>query len=187
MADRTLQQVKALYGEILGIADHLPTSLLNPSVIELYNGAVDELSKVSNSDYSRFEATHADISRNFKNTVYRVDTVKPKMGALLSRLEQEFDLHKPSRGEQLSSPTIVTINNNNQFSVTIVPIQEVLQSITDVDLCADVEALKEVIQGDKDKHKASSLLNRIQQKSWDVFIALLPIVLEQLGRSNSGH
>lgn len=152
MAERQIQQIRNIYGEILGIADHLPptTSAVTTSVVNLYNSAVDELNRVSDSNYDRFKITSADTSRYHANA-YTADTVKPKLGATLARLEQEFGFHKPSRGESQPSTTIVTVNNNNQLSVTVVPIQEVLQTITDESLRADVEALKEVIQGDKDK------------------------------------
>jgi hypothetical protein len=181
MADRQIQQIRSIYGEILGIADHLAPNLVPASSIVLYNGAIDELSSISASDYSRFKATSADA---YSQTDYYVSAVKPKMGSLLARLEQEFGFYKPERGAPQPTTNIVTIHNNNQLSVTVIPIQEVLQTITDDEgLRADVEALKAVIEGNKDKKRASSLLSSIQQKSWEVFIALLPVVLEHLGRS----
>lgn len=182
MAEKQVQQIKALYGEILGTADHLPKNSVHRTVIQLYNGAVDDLNRISDSDYSRFKANQDDL---YSDPYYAVSSLKPKMGALLARLEQEFDFHKPNRGEQSAAPMIMTVTNNNQLNVTIVPIQEILQNITDEDLRADVEELKAIVQGSKDKRRASNLLNSIQQKSWDVFIALLPVVLEHLGRQQN--
>lgn len=76
---------------------------------------------------------------------------------------------------------IVTVNNNNQLGVTVVPIEHILQKVTDENLRKDIEELKTVIEGSRDKKKANGLLSKIQEKSWDVLIALLPVVLEKLG------
>jgi hypothetical protein len=182
MAEKQVQQVRNIYGEILGIGDHLPTGTVKASVTDLYNAAVDELNKVSGSDYSRFKIGTGEYIRL---DIYRADSVRAKIASLLARLEQEFGFHKPLlRGESQPSTNIVTINNNNQLSVTVVPIQEILQRIIDPELRVEVEELKTIIEGDKDMSKASRLLNAIQQKSWDVFIALLPVVLERLGKSH---
>jgi hypothetical protein len=180
MADLQIQKIRSIYGEILGIADHLPDGLVvNSAVTNLYNSAIDELSTVSNSDYSRFRVNQDDF---FRTDMYKIATVKPKMGSVLARLEQEFGFYKPSRGEYRAAPVIMTVNNNNQLNITITPIQEVINTINDNALRADVEALKAIIEGDKNKARASSLLNKIQQRSWEVFIAILPVVLERLGR-----
>lgn len=181
MAERKLQQIQALYGEILGMADHLPSDTVNLSLVKIYNSCIDELNSATENDYSRFKASDDDAF--VINDTYWTSSLKPKMGGLLARLEQEFGFSKPQRGTGRPSTNIITIHNNNQLSVTVVPIQEILQGITDPDLRADVEELRDVIEGDKSKQRASSLLNTIQQKSWDIFLALLPLVLERLGKS----
>ena len=178
------QEIRYIYGDILGLADHLPEEYVERSTIELYNGAIDTLNDVSGIDFSRFRVTKTDA---IDDRYYPTSAVKPIMGSILSRLEQQFGFFKPSRGEQRTAPMIMTVNNTNQLNLTVVPIQEILQNITDADLRADVEDLRAVVQGDKNKKKASSILNAIQQKSWDVFIALLPTVLEHLGKQPPTH
>jgi hypothetical protein len=182
MTGEIIDRIKSIYGEILGIADHLPSHAVTGSVIDLYNLAIDRLIEAaSESSYSRFKVTLSDgISRNNK-ILYTTASARPKMTAALSLLEYTYGFRKTQRGEVEQPTTIVTIHNNNQLTVTVIPIQYILERVTDEDLKKDIEELKTLIEGSKDKKKASNLLNTIQQKSWDIFIALLPVVLEKLG------
>lgn len=176
-------QIKSIYGEILGIADHLPSHAVPSSVIDLYNSAIDQLAEVASVDtYSRFKVLQTDGTHFRGKIQYSTAAARPKMTAALASLEYTYGFQKNQRGHSEQPPTtIVTITNNNQLSVNVIPIQKILQNITDEGLRKDVEELKAVIEGDKDKKKASGLLSKIQEKSWDIFIALLPVVLEKLG------
>jgi len=181
MNNESLKQVKSIYGEILGIADHLPISSVGVTIVALYHSAVDRLNEVSGENFNRFKVSpNEGISANGR--LHSASVVRPKMTSLLSTLEYTYGLHKTQRGEASQAPTIVTINNNNSVNISVTPLQQILEQISDNDsLRTDVEELKSVIEGNKDKQRASGLLNSIQQKSWDIFIALLPAVLQGLG------
>lgn len=152
-------------------------------MVTLYNGAIERLNSISGDDFSRFKISTRH-SRVYKgNALYATDLVRPIMTSVLSTLEYTYGFRKTHRGEAQQPTNIITVNNNNQLSVTVISIQSILEKVTDDNLRSDIQELKAVIEGDKDKKKASRLLNIIQQKSWDVFIALLPVVLEKLGDS----
>lgn len=182
MADRIIiDQIKSIYGEILGIADHVPSHAVPSSVIDLYNEAVDRLIAVaSERSYARFKVLVSDgVIRNGR-VLYPTASARPRMTAILSSLEYTYGFSKTQRGE-VQQPTIVTIHNNNQVNISVTPIQEIIERVSDEDLIRDIEELRSIIEGSKDTKQASSLLSKIQEKSWDVFIALLPVVLQSLG------
>lgn len=180
MADKILNQLRSIYGEILGIADHLPNDVVPVQVVSLYNSAVDRLSQVASDDLDRFKIGPSE-GVNYNYRYHETDIVKPKMTSLLASLEYTYGFSKNQRGESQQPPTIVTINNNNQVSINVTPIQQIIDNVSDQDLRADIEKLRDIIEGSKDTEKASGVLNKIQEKSWDVFIALLPVVLQTLG------
>jgi len=64
MAEIQRQRIRGLYGELKGILKVLPSgdkSPAPPSVGKQLNMAIDELSSVSDTDYSRFKLTDDDI------------------------------------------------------------------------------------------------------------------------------
>lgn len=180
MADVTLNRIRSIYGEVLGLADHLPSHAVNVTTVELYNSAIDRLNGVADDDFNRFKVLPGEgLSMNGR--LHSTSTVRPKMTSLLSTLEYTYGFSKTQRGELQQAPTIVTIHNNNQVNITVTPIQQILDRVSDEDLRADIEELRDIIEGSKDIEKASGVLSKIQEKSWDVFIALLPVVLQTLG------
>lgn len=182
MADRIINQIKSIYGEILGIADHVPAHAVPSSVIDLYNDAIDRLMEVSSErNYGRFRILGSDGVSRGGRILYSTASTRPRMTAVLSALEYTYGFSKTQRGEVQQTPMIVTIHNSNQVNVSVTPIQEIIEQLSDEYLRKDVEELRSIIEGSKDTKQASSLLSRIQERSWDVFIALLPVVLQSLG------
>jgi hypothetical protein len=182
MAEIQIQRIKSLYGEIKGLlATIKPTDYnIHSSIVKQYNAMLDDLSTASLTDYSRSRITHEDYYPR-SSTSYLGSVVRAKMNSLIKRLEEEFGFG--SKQPITQGPTIVvTQNQHQQLNVTVIPIQQVIDSITDNDeLRAEVEELKALLEA-KDNKGTSKVLGSIMNKSWDIFVALLPAVLENMGK-----
>lgn len=182
MGEIQRQRIKGVYGEIAGILKGIPKDkdsfVVYRQVGDQFNSAIDELNDVSGTNYSRFKMLQTDL---FNDLAYQGPVARGKIGGLVSRLEEEHDFGA-RRATSQSSPVVVTVNNNNQITISVTPIQQIIDNTDDEALKQELDELKEVLSTSKDPQQASSLLNKIQQKSWDVFMKVLPIVLEQLGR-----
>lgn len=182
MAEIQRQRIKGVYGEIAGILKGLPQGKDNYVVYrqvgDQFNIAIDELNHVSGTDYSRYKLLQTDL---FNELAYQGPVARAKIGGLVNRLEEEHNFGASNVAIQ-SSPVVVTVNNNNQITISVTPIQQIIDSTDDEALKQELDELKDVLNTSKDPQQASSLLNKIQQKSWEVFMKVLPIVLEQLGR-----
>jgi hypothetical protein len=65
--------------------------------------------------------------------------------------------------------------------VSVTPIQELINSTSNEEIKAELTELRDALENKKDAKKASGILSTIQAKSWEVFIKVLPYVLEHLG------
>ena len=181
MDNDQLRQIKSIYGEILGIF----TDLQNPKdsyttparVAEQFNECLKELSQITKQSYDRFMLTHNDIAEH-SNGSYTTAIVRPRIGSVVRRLEAQYGFDSQNR----ESPMIITVNNNNQMTVTVTPIQEIIQNEQDDEVKDLLLELREALNTDKKSEKTSTILSTLQQKSWEVFIKVLPFVLEQIGK-----
>lgn len=187
MAEIQRTRIKSLYGEAAGLLSQLPlasqSSAVPPSIGQQYNAIIDELNNVAETDYSRHKLTSSDMWDG-DSKYYDMTICRTKIGSLVKRLEEEYDFG--SSASVPTSPVIVTVNQNQQVTLNVTPVQEIIESTDDEELKSVLEELKQLLQTSKDPEKASSLLTKIQQKSWEVFMKVLPVVLEQLGR-HQGH
>jgi len=189
MADIKLQQIKSLYGELAGLLSQLPMAeksrWVSKSTGDLYNLTVDELIKLSDTNYARLKLTDNDKS-DYSNDDNDFDTsnLRAKLGALVKRLEEEYGFNK-SVASAHSAPVIVTVNQNQEVTLSVTPIQQIIDSADDDEIKKELEELKTILETTKNPEKTSGILNKIQQISWEVFIKVLPIVLEQLGKRTS--
>jgi len=181
MAEIKLQRIKSLYGEVTGILSQLPltekTSCYPPSIVKQYNGAVDELSTVTTTDYGRHKIGDEDRWEG-RNDWYDSQIVRSKMGSIISRLEQEYGF---GDAKGLVSPMVLTINQNQQVSISITPINEIINETTDEDIKRLLAELKNEVEITKNKSKIKDLLAKVLEKSWEVFIRVLPYILEKMG------
>jgi Tfp pilus assembly protein PilN len=102
-----------------------------------------------------------------------------KMGALVKKLEEEYSFGTKASGQ--SAPVVVTVSQNQQVSVTVTPIEQIIDSTQDEDIRKDLRDLKQALETEQDPQAGSKILNSLQQKSWEVFIKVLPYVLEHWG------
>jgi hypothetical protein len=183
MAEIQRQRIKSLYGEIKGLLKQLPVhekTGISPSIGRQYNAIIDDLNSVSGTDYTRSKLTKEDIWPYGDESYYDPTATRAKCGSIVERLEEEFDF-----GNTLSTnvaPIVVTMNQNQQVTVSVTPLQQIIDSVTDDELRNELEELKQVLDTDKNPKTVSRILNTVQVKSWEVFIKVLPFILEHMGQ-----
>ena len=182
MAEIQLTRIKSIYGEIKGYLEGLPEEgkgaasgpFVVPTVIaRKFNDAIDELTKISDTDYSRFKLDKTEGSGTLN-----IREVRPSMHAAVCSLEEEFNF---GRNNDVSTPAII-INNKNQNEISV----QVNYSLA--------QLIKE--SGDGSREKLRQLENELKkpQKNWEaikpiliwilnfskeLFIKILPILLEK--------
>lgn len=180
MAEIQLQRIRGVYGEIAGILGELPleeVSYYIPSQIgRHYNTVVDELNQVAETNYSRSKLVQDDYF-NEDPEHYITSMVRIKVGGLVKRLEQEYSFGTNAASSH-TAPVVVTVNQNQQVTVSVTPIQQIIDSTDSEDVRQELEELKRAVETGTDQKKTSSILNSLQQKSWEVFMKVLPYMLE---------
>lgn len=174
-------RIKSVYGDIAGILSQIPLTTDKFTVVyrqtgDQYNRAVDELTTASQTDYSRYKLTPAD---RYSESAYILPVTRARIGSLVKRLEEEYGFGTATQSQ--TSPIVLTINQNQQVTLNITPIQQIIDTAGE-DVKQELQELKHVLETSKDAKQASGILNKIQQKSWEVFMRVLPYVLEQLGK-----
>lgn len=112
MAEIQLTRIRSLYGDIRGLLSQIPQASVDPHVagflVSQFNSTVEELSAVTNTDYSRYKVTlDARVLMHSKGEYYYSKLVRPQIGRIISRLEEEYRF-----GETIMSEDIVTKNNS---------------------------------------------------------------------------
>lgn len=182
MAEIQLTRIKSIYGEIKGYLEGLPQEgkgaasgpFVVPAVIvRKFNDAIDELTKISNTDYSRFKVDKAEGSGTLN-----IREVKPSMHGLVCRLEEEFNF---GRNNEISTPAII-INNKNQNEISV----QVNYSLSQlIDESEDESKIKlkqledELNKPQKNWDSIKPILIWILNFSKELFIKILPILLEK--------
>jgi len=182
MAEVQPTKIKSIYGEIKGYLEGLPEEgkgaasgpFVVPAVIaKKFNDAIDELIKISGTDYSRFKVNKAESTGTLN-----IREVRPSMHAAVCRLEEEFNF---GRNNYVSTPAII-INNKNQNEISVQINYSLAQLIKESE--------------DESKEKLRQLENELKkpQKNWEaikpiliwilnfskeLFIKILPILLEK--------
>lgn len=184
MAEIDRQRIKSLYGEINGIFKNLPTTAntaVSRSIGNQYNQAVEELTAVSLTDYSRHKLSDDDRWLHGSGAAYDPNSTRAKIGSLVERLEEEHDFGNKETSTS-SSPVIVTVNANQQLTVSVTPIQQLIDSAQDDKVKEELAKLNEALSQKKDSKTISNILIELQKKSWEIFIKALPFVLEHWGQ-----
>lgn len=183
MAEINHQRIKSLYGEIKGILSQLPLSetayCYPPSIIEQCNASLNDLNQITGTNYSRHKITENDRWEANQN-LYDAQIVRTKLGSVISRLEQEYGFGVIE--QTALAPVILTVNQSQQVQVTVTPINEIIQSSSDDELKLLLEELKKEIETTKNVGKTKDILAKILDKSWELFIKILPYVLEKWGQ-----
>lgn len=174
------QQIKVVYGEILGIF----TELQNPKeaftvparVADQFNECLKELTQTTGQNYERFALTRNDLSDH--SSRYETSIVRPRIGSVVRRLEAQYGFDSQNH----ETPMIINVTNTNKMTVTVTPIQEIIQNEQDDEIKDLLVELREALNRESKPEKTSKILTTIQQKSWEIFIKVLPYVLDQISK-----
>jgi len=168
MAEVQLLKVRSVYGEIADILGQMPlgkeSSIVHAQAANQYNGAVDELPEVATTD-------------TYDGRDYLTNMVRPRVGALIKKLEEEYGFGNNS-GSDSTPPIVLNVTQNQQLTVSVTPIQQLIDSTTNDDIRSGLEELKRLLETGKVQNATSNILNSLQKRSWEIFIKVLLYVLE---------
>lgn len=180
MAEIQLAKIKSLYGEAKGYLDAIKKGsgasgpyTVPRSIVDNFNLIVDEVSSISDTDYSRSKIPEHELRQ-----IMSFRLVEPLVSGFVTRLEQEYGFGQDNH----TQPGIV-IFNKNESEISL----KINYSINDLILNT---------KSNEGKEKLNSLKNELDkpQKNWetikgiliwilnfskDLFLKILPIILQK--------
>lgn len=183
MAELQRMRIKSIYGDIKGLLSQLPqqdkSAYVQALLVDGFNTSVDDLSQLTETDYSRYKITHAARVPEIRNTVYYSATVRPQIGRLISRLEEEYDFGKEGSSH---SPTIAIFNKNqSEVSVQInYTFNDLIEKMEGEEGKFQLRELRdELDKKDKNWEKIKGTLIWVLNFSKELFLEVLPIILQK--------
>lgn len=180
MAEVVVARVKSLYGEIKGYYNGLPQNASGPYCVpaivgQNFNNALDELTRVSDSDYSRFKISAEELNRG-QSCNLRVFSAQ--MSAVISKLQYEYNFDNENKD---NSPNIVILNKNtNEVSISVDYTVDDLISQNGGEAAEKLKTLKgELGKKERNWDVIKSSLIWILNFSKELFLKVLPILLEK--------
>lgn len=146
------EQIKPLYGELIGYMAQAPSSggyLRDMGLWEQFHSVIDQISKITGEDYNRFKVTvHPDSDESY----VKCNEYRSRLNGLIMNLHSKYFSQDtpPFSG---APHTVVTQNQNQSQSVSVVMIMEV-QSLIDKQLYTN-EALTDTQKNFLEKVKAN--------------------------------
>jgi len=138
------EDIRPIYHELQGYLGEAPSYKLriidDAALWDQVNQAIDELSRISGEDYSRFKMIPKDTG-NFKRMHIEINTYRTSLSGLISRLHGKYFAREPAPFSSMPSTV---------FSQTQVQSQSQKQMVLDLQSKID-EQLRNLEPGDK-KH-----------------------------------
>ncbi|MDD5015242.1 MAG: hypothetical protein PHW73_09140 [Atribacterota bacterium] len=183
MAEIKLTRIKSMYGDFRGLLSQIPPTdkevFVRAFTVKTFNEALDELTKISETDYSSYKVPDSERSRTIPDR-YQSVVVRAQIGRVVSRLEEEYGFGKESGTQQ--SPGIVILNKNqNEISL------QINYTINDLIEKYETEESKEKLRNLRDELEKPSrnwetikpILIWILNFSKDLFLEIIPIILQE--------
>ncbi|EKE20773.1 MAG: hypothetical protein ACD_7C00489G0004 [uncultured bacterium] len=181
MAEIKLTRIRSIYGDVKGLLSQIPDpskqSMVKEFTVQTFNCVVDELSQIAETDYSNCKIPESQRSNNWHDSFPSI-VVRAQIGRLVSHLEEEFSFGK---NQATSSPSIAIFNrNNNEVSVQInYTINDLIEKIEEDEGKTQLRELRDELEkSDKNWEKIKSILIWILNFSKDLFLEVLPIILQ---------
>lgn len=173
MAEIQRQRIKSIYSEVRGYLNALSDNekIVSKQIGDNYNSLLQELSQLADTNFERHMVKKV-------GAYYLLPDTKLSMSSVVSRLESDYGFH--DRTESGHGPIVVTVNANQQVSINVIPITNLIAEQTDEELKDLLERLKESVN-QKDESTSKGILTSIADKSWELFLRVLPYVLEKWG------
>jgi hypothetical protein len=173
MAEIQRQRIKSIYSEIKGYLNGLSDNdkVVSKQIGDNYNSLLQEISELAHTSFERHMV-------NKTGSYYLLPDVKLSMSSVVSRLESDYGFQERTVTSQ--SPIVVTVNANQQVSINVIPIANLIAEQTDEELKDLLKQLKSSVD-QKDESDSKNILIAIADKSWELFLRALPYVLEKWG------
>lgn len=183
MAEIQITRIRSVYGDIRGLLNQIPlpetSGLVHTFIVNGFNSSLDELSQLTNTDYSRYkvpkEQELPDWPGEFDSVI-----VRTQIGRVISRLEEEYGFGP--NNQSMSSPGIVIFNKNqNEISLQInYTINDLINSSYDEESKKKLEELRDEIEKpNKNWETIKNTLIWILNFSKELFLKIIPILLEK--------
>lgn len=182
MAELQLTRIKSIYGDLKGLLSQIPlaetNALVDQFIVLQINQSLDNLSNVTNTDFSTYKIPETHRSKNRPDR-FPTNIVRVQLGKVITRLENEYGFGQNSQFS--TNPGIVIFNKNqNEISLEI--------NYTINDLIADepshdgkdrLKELKEELgKPDKNWEKIKAILIWILNYSKELSLKIIPIILQ---------
>ena len=181
MAEIQLTRIKSVYGDLKGLLSQIPlaqtNSLVDEFLVDQLNQALDNLSRVSESDYSSYKIPASKKLADWLEK-YPTDIVRAQLGRVISKLEQEYSFDKP----QTQTPGIVIFNKNeNEISMKINhSINELIEKSPTEESKGKLKQLDdELKKGTKNWDVIKNILIWILNFSKELFLEIIPIIIQK--------
>ena len=171
MAEINRQRIKSIYSEIEGYLNGLSDKeqVISKEIGRNYNELLSELTGLTQTDFQRHEI-------KMRGNYFLISDARLSMSSVTSRLKSDYSFFEPIGSH--SSPVVINVNQNQQMTVSVTTIQELIESQADDDVKELLIELSEAISS-KNTDKSKTLLSTIGDKSWELFIKVLPYFLEK--------
>ena len=171
MAEVNRQRIKSIYSEIEGYLNAFSDKdqIIPKQVGRNYNEMLSELSQLTQSDFDR----HAI---RVTGSYYLISDARMSMSSVANRLKNDYGFSEQNNTH--SNPIVINVNQNQQMTVSVTNVQELISSQSDDELKELLQELSEAIDS-KNADRSKTLLAALGDKSWELFIKVLPYFLEK--------
>ena len=183
MAEIQLTRIRSIYGDIKGLLSQIPPTdkekYVKDFTVKMFNDALDELTRVSNTDYTSYKVPDSQRNKTWPER-YESIVVRGQIGRVVSRLEEEYGFGREGGGQQ--SPSIVIFNKNqNEISVQInYTLNELIDKVDNEEGKTQLRELRDEIEKpNKNWDKIKATLIWILNFSKELFLEVLPIILQK--------
>lgn len=185
MAEKKLLEIKAIYRQLKGYVEETPRRLseVQSEIAEDVNDLIDDLSTVSETDYSRYQ-TDATWTPSRHRQYYKYDVFRARTNALVERLKSEYSFDSQiERIQSPPTPAIAIFNENRNANTIDIKINFTVKDLIEA---AQTEEEKENLKIiDEELKKPSANWDKVKiALSWiinyskDLSLKVIPIVLD---------
>lgn len=182
MAEIQLTRIRSIYGDLHGLLAQIPPvdkeAYVKAFTVQSFNTALNELSLVTGSDYSGYKVPDSERSTTFSDS-YDSRVVRAQVGRVVNRLETEFGFGRKSEQQ---SPGIVIFNKNqSEISLQInYTINDLIDKTGNEEEKVKLRELNDELEkSEKDWGKLRAILIWILNFSKELFLEVLPIILQK--------
>lgn len=181
MDQLNLSKIRAIYKSLLSVLKTIDPSdgySISQGMINSYDQDMDELSMLTGDDYSRYKSS-LYVHKGEYNGYW-----SKEFAVLLSKITGHLaGIYEFDAAQHVSPSTIITVDNTNKNEVNISykTINQLIADVEDPEVVQKLAELNSLLSdSEKDVPKIRQVLSWLADKSWDVFIAVLPYMLGKL-------